>query len=154
LGPDQFEDVSDFQIQQPILRLDKVILSDPTLLNDTVAEITAALDCFACWEDVEIIDLVVREALANAIVHGNHCDPKKTVRISVAVNEDCDLLMSVRDSGSGFDPSGLPDPISAENLLASHGRGIFLIRQLMDEVEFNVDHGTEIHMRRGQRWLE
>jgi serine/threonine-protein kinase RsbW len=154
LGPDQFPDVSNLQVPQVVLRLEKVIPSDPTLLNDAVAEITAALDCAACWDDVEIIGLVVREALANAIVHGNHCDPEKTVSISVAVNEDCDLLMSVKDSGAGFDPSGLPNPIAAENLLAPHGRGIFLIRQLMDEVDFKFDHGTEVRMRRRQNWLE
>ena len=154
LGPDQFRDVSDFQVPQVVLRLEKVIPSDPTLLNDAVAEITAELDCAACWDDVEIIGLVVREALANAIVHGNHCDPEKTVSISVAVNEDCDLLMSVKDSGAGFDPSALPNPIAAENLLAPHGRGIFLIRQLMDEVDFKFDHGTEVRMRRRQNWLE
>jgi serine/threonine-protein kinase RsbW len=154
LGPDQFPDVSDFQVPQVVLRLEKVIPSDLTLLNDAVAEITAALDCAACWDDVEIIGLVVREALANAIVHGNHCDPEKTVSISVAVNEECDLLMSVKDSGAGFDPSGLPNPIAAENLLAPHGRGLFLIRQLMDEVDFKFDHGTEVRMRRRQNWLE
>lgn len=154
LGPDQFPDVSDFQIRQPVLRLEKVIPSDPTLLNDAVSEITAALDCAVCWDDVEIIGLVVREALANAIVHGNRCDPEKTVSISVTVNEDCDLLVSVKDSGSGFDLSGLPNLIAAENLLASHGRGIFLIRQLMDEVDFKFDHGTEVRMRRRQNWLE
>lgn len=154
LGPDQFPDVSDFQVPHVVLRLEKVIPSDPTLLNDVVAEITAALDCAACWDDVEIIGLVVREALANAIVHGSHCDPEKTVSISVAVNEDCDLLMSVKDSGAGFDPSGLPNPIAAENLLAPHGRGIFLIRQLMDEVDFKFDHGTEVRMGRRQKWLE
>jgi serine/threonine-protein kinase RsbW len=154
LGPDQFPDVSGIQAPQVVLRLEKVIPSDPTLLNDAVAEITAALDCAACWDDVEIIGLVVREALANAIVHGNHCDPEKTVSISVAVNEDCDLLMSIKDSGAGFDPSGLPNPIAAENLLAPHGRGIFLIRQLMDEVDFKFDHGTEVRMRRKQNWLE
>jgi anti-sigma regulatory factor (Ser/Thr protein kinase) len=154
LGPDQFRDVSDFQVPQVVLRLEKVIPSDPTLLNDTVAEITAELDCAACWDDVEIIALVVREALANAIVHGNHCDPEKTVSISVAVNENCDLLMSVKDSGAGFDPSGLPNPIAEQNLLAPHGRGIFLIRQLMDEVDFKFDHGTEVRMRRRQNWLE
>jgi len=83
--------------------------------------------------------------------NGNHCDPEKTVSSSVAVNEDCDLLVSVKDSGSGFDPSGLPNPIDAENLLAPHGRGIFLIRQLMDEVDFKFDRGTEVRMRRRQK---
>jgi serine/threonine-protein kinase RsbW len=134
------------------LRLDTVIPSDPSLLNDAVSEITAALFRTGGWadaeSDVETIDLVLREAVVNAIVHGNHCEPEKTVRISVVVNENYDLLVSVKDSGSGFDPSRLPNPIAAENLLAPNGRGIFLIRQLMDEVEFRFDHGTEIRMRR------
>jgi serine/threonine-protein kinase RsbW len=141
-----------------VFRFTKVIPSDPTLVDDAVREITAVLDGIACWDDfdtdVEMIGLVVQEALANAIVHGNHCDPEKTVRISVAVNENSDLLVSVKDSGSGFDPNGLPNPIAAENLLAPHGRGIFLIRQLMDEVEFKFDHGMEVCMRRRQQWLE
>jgi serine/threonine-protein kinase RsbW len=141
-----------------VFRLDRVIPSDVTLLDDAVREITAALIPTACWgsveADVESIELVVAEALANAIVHGNHCDPEKTVRISVAVSESCDLLVSVKDSGSGFDPSELPNPTAAENLLAPHGRGIFLIRQLMDEVDFTFDHGTEIRMLRRQNPLE
>jgi serine/threonine-protein kinase RsbW len=87
------------------------------------------------------------------MVHGNHCDLEKTVSVSVAVNHNCDLFVSVKDSGPGFDPSRLPDPTAPENLLALHGRGIFIIRQLMDEVEFKFDHGTEVRMRRrrGQR---
>ena len=154
-GPDQFPDMSDYRVRRLVFRLDRVIPSDVTLLDDAVREITAALIRTACWggveADVESIELVVAEALANAIVHGNHCDPEKTVRISVAVSESCDLLVSVKDSGSGFDPSRLPNPLAAENLLSPHGRGILLIRQLMDEVYFKFDHGTEVCMRRRQR---
>ncbi len=153
-GPDRRQHLGDFQVQQLVLSIDKVIPSDQSLLDDAVTEITAAIDRTACWDDVERIDLAVREAIANAIVHGNHCDPEKTVRVSVAVNESCDLLIIVKDSGSGFDISGLPNPITAENLLANHGRGIFLVKQFMDQVDFNFDHGTEVHMRRRRRWLE
>jgi len=97
--------------------------------------------------------LAVREAIANAMVHGNHCDPEKAVRISVAVNENCDLFVSVKDSGSGFDPAGLPNPVAPENLLAPHGRGIFIMRQLMDQVDFEFDHGTEVRMRLATAYL-
>lgn len=151
ISPDQSPRVSHLQLRHPVLRLDKLIPSDPKFLDGAISEITAALDRIACWGDVETIGLAVGEALANAMVHGNHCDPQKTVRISVAVNETCGLLVSVKDSGSGFDPSALSNPIAAENLLASHGRGIFLIRQLMDEVDFEFDHGTEIRMVRRPR---
>ena len=145
---------SDFQVPQIALSFDRVIPSDLSLLDGAVDEITAAIDRAACWEDTESIGLAVREALINAMVHGNHCDPTKTVRVSVAVNEDCDLLITVEDSGSGFDPSGIADPTAAQNLLADHGRGIFLMKQLMDQVDFNFDHGTEVHMRRRRRWLD
>jgi anti-sigma regulatory factor (Ser/Thr protein kinase) len=130
------------------LHLEKVIPSDLALLNDTVADVTAALNGIACWNDVGMIALVLREALANAIIHGNHGDHQKTVSISVDVNANCDLLLSVKDAGSGFDPSVLPNPIAAENLLAPRGRGILLIRRFMDEVEFKYDQGTEVRMRR------
>ena len=133
------------------LRVERVIPSDTALLDDAVADITAELDTTACWgggkPDIETIGLAVREAIANAMVHGNRCDPHKEVRISVAVDEHCDLLVSVKDSGSGFDPDGLPNPIAPENLLAQHGRGIFIMRQLMDEVDFKFDQGTEVRMR-------
>jgi anti-sigma regulatory factor (Ser/Thr protein kinase) len=146
-GTDQFRDASDFQVRQLVFRLETVIRSDLTLLDELVGNITAELKDTACCGDAETIGLAVGEALANAIVHGNHCDPEKTVRITVAVNENRDLLVSVKDSGSGFDPTRLPNPIAAENLLAPHGRGIFLIRQYMDEVDFKFDHGTEVRMR-------
>jgi serine/threonine-protein kinase RsbW len=124
------------------------------MLDDAVAEIMLAINRLVCWEDTDKIGIAIGEALANAIVHGNHCEPRKKVRISVALNDNCDLLVSVKDSGSGFDPSALPDPIVAENLSAKHGRGLFLIRHFMDQVEFNFDHGTEVRMRRRQQWLE
>jgi serine/threonine-protein kinase RsbW len=88
------------------------------------------------------------------LVHGNCCDAEKTIAICVALKEDGVLFVSVKDSGSGFDPKALPNPLAVENLLREHGRGIFLMRQFMDEVEFNFDHGTEVRMRRSQRWFE
>jgi len=150
-GLDQFPDRSDFRIRKPVFRLDKVIPSDPTLLDGAVEEITAGLRHTAHWRDGEDIGLVIGEALANAIIHGNSCDPKKTVHIVVVVNEHGELRVSVQDTGSGFDPSRLPDPTAPENLLTPHGRGIFLIRLLMDEVDFKFDHGTELRMRRRKK---
>jgi anti-sigma regulatory factor (Ser/Thr protein kinase) len=131
-----------------VLSLDKVIPSELSLLDDAVAEITAAIDRTAYWEDVESIGLALQEALVNAIVHGYHCEPQKTVRVCVAVYDNRELVIVVKDSGSGFDPSRLPDPTTAENVLAGHGRGVFLMKQVMDEVEFKFEHGTEVSMRR------
>ena len=148
------EPLSDFQVPQLVLRFDRVIPSDLSLLESTVDEITMRIECTARCEDTESIGLAVREALINAMVHGNHCDPEKTVRVSVAVNDECDLLIIVKDSGSGFDPTELPNPIADENLLANHGRGIFLMKQFMDQVDFRFDHGNEVRMRRRRQWLE
>jgi serine/threonine-protein kinase RsbW len=114
------------QVQKLALSLNKVIPSDLSLLDGAVAEITAAIARTGCWEDAESIGRALREALVNAIVHGNRCEPQRTVRVCVAVYENCDLLIAVKDSGSGFDPSRLANPTTAQNLLANHGRGIFL----------------------------
>jgi serine/threonine-protein kinase RsbW len=113
-------------VEKVALSLDKVIPSDLSLLDGAVEEITAAIDRTACWEDSESVGLAVREALVNAIVHGNHCEPQKTVRICVVLYHNCDLLIVVKDSSSGFDPSGLANPTAAENLLADRGRAFSL----------------------------
>jgi serine/threonine-protein kinase RsbW len=134
--------------------LDRVITSDPRFLDDVVEEVTGAVGGTTLWGDVEGIGLAVREALSNAIFHGNGCDPEKAVEICVAVNENCDLLIIVRDSGSGFEPSRVPNPTVGDSVLATHGRGIFLIRQFMDQVEFRFDQGTEVVMRRRRQWFQ
>ncbi len=90
------------------------------------------------------IKLVLEEALTNAIKHGNKFDPKRYVDVEVAVKGDL-LVMKVRDEGAGFDHERLPDPTLQERLMKTSGRGVFLIRQLMDEVNFH-NGGREIHM--------
>ena len=71
----------------------------------------------------------------------------------MGVNQNHDLLIIFRDSGPGFDSSGIANPTAEENLLAIHGRGIFLIQQCMDQVDFKFDHGTQVFMRRRRKWL-
>lgn len=78
----------------------------------------------------------VTEALANAMLYGNRCDPEKTVRIEVSL-DPARVVLNVIDQGSGFDPATVPDPTLPANLQRPGGRGLFLIRNLMDEVEFN-----------------
>jgi serine/threonine-protein kinase RsbW len=145
---------SDFQVPQLVVDLERVIPSDLSFLDATVAEISATIERIACWEEPESIGLAVREAIANAIIHGNHRDPARTVRVHISVNEECDLLITVEDSGLGFDPNGLANPTAAPNLLANHGRGIFLMKQLMDRVDFKFDQGTEVRMSKRRQWIE
>jgi len=101
-----------------------------------------------CAEGNEFqIELALREALANAIVHGCNNDPSKKVECCVACTESSDVVILVRDPGEGFIPSAVPNPLAAENVHATHGRGIYLINQLMDEVSFERN-GAEIRMRK------
>jgi serine/threonine-protein kinase RsbW len=91
------------------------------------------------------IELALSEALANAVVHGCKCDPSKTVECCLVGNDKRGLVIVVRDQGTGFDPAAVPPPTEQENIYSDHGRGIYLINQLMDEVQFHKN-GTEIHM--------
>jgi anti-sigma regulatory factor (Ser/Thr protein kinase) len=96
------------------------------------------------------IELALQEALANAIRHGCQDDPTKSVQCCVTYQDGGDVLIVVRDPGPGFDVTTVPDPLDGTNLFKAHGRGIFLINQLMDDVRFN-DGGREIQMRKRHR---
>ena len=87
------------------------------------------------------------EAVNNGIIHGNKRDPNKKVTLTFEVGDSL-LTVRVGDEGPGVDPTTLPDPLAEENLLRENGRGVFLMRSLMDEVEFNhSSHGSEVIMR-------
>jgi anti-sigma regulatory factor (Ser/Thr protein kinase) len=146
--------IGDHRIQKLSVFFNRVMPSDPGYIDEVVEEVVRAIDNTAFWGDVEGIGLAVREALSNAIVHGNHSDREKSVDIAVAANEICDLIIIVRDAGAGFDPNRVPNPTIADNLLANHGRGIFLIRQFMDRVDFRFKQGTEVVMQRRRQWLQ
>jgi len=95
------------------------------------------------------LTLAVREAAANAVFHGNRLDSGKRTTIVLLV-ERRDLRVQVIDEGSGFDPSTVPDPLAPENLLKPSGRGLLLMRNFMDEVEFEFPDsgGTVVSMRK------
>jgi anti-sigma regulatory factor (Ser/Thr protein kinase) len=84
------------------------------------------------------------EALSNAIIYGNGLDPTKSVNVEVSVTE-ADLTVRVADEGQGFDPGAVSEPSLPEDIEATTGRGLYLIRQLMDHVYFN-DRGNAICM--------
>jgi serine/threonine-protein kinase RsbW len=91
------------------------------------------------------VALAVQEALANAVVHGCGNDPSKEVRCRLQSDPRGQIVIIVTDPGPGFSPDLLSDPKRHENLYADHGRGVYLIRQLMDEVSF-AGSGNEIRM--------
>ena len=82
------------------------------------------------------VGVAVRESVINAIKHGNGNDEQKRVFVEFTpLHADAPgLSIRVRDEGPGFDPEGLPDPLAPENMLKASGRGIFLIRNFMDEM--------------------
>jgi len=89
----------------------------------------------------------LHESLANAVVHGCAKDPDKKVQFVVACDEKRGMLIVVRDPGEGFEPASIPSPIVGKCLFSEHGRGIYLINQLMDEVRYERG-GAEIYMRK------
>jgi len=97
-------------------------------------------------EEVMKIAMAVREAAVNAVLHGNAYDPGKKVTVDFETTAS-DLVITIRDQGKGLDLAKVPDPLAPENLLKTSGRGIFLIRSFMDEVEINpTTSGTEIKL--------
>lgn len=102
--------------------------------------------CETCSEQDKRLHLNFRvgltEALANAMLYGNGDDPSKRVRLQVTMMEGW-VQATVKDQGSGFDPATVPDPTKPENLTKPCGRGLFLMRELLDEVSYN-DRGNEV----------
>src|ERR1700728_3586707 len=113
---------------------------DPQKLN-LLVRVTLAADRKAVDPVVQQVMQAVREMNC---VNGKE-DPSKVVECLVACDEQRGILIIVRDPGPGFDPAAIPSCTMGENLYSNHGRGIFLINQLMDEVKFHKN-GTEIHM--------
>lgn len=86
------------------------------------------------------VDVAVREAVANAIKHGNAQDPGKQVHVDLFL-EGGDVVIQVEDEGVGFDPDQLRDPLAPENLLKPNGRGIFYMKSFMDDIHYGPRPG-------------
>ncbi len=136
----------DFDPEKLRLILRVTLAADRRAVDPVVQEVmdvVRQMDGINGKEDA--IELSLQEALANAVIHGAKEDPTKTVECVVSSDEEHSILIVVRDPGTGFDPESIPGCTVGENVYSNHGRGIFLINQLMDKVEFRKN-GTEIHM--------
>jgi serine/threonine-protein kinase RsbW len=97
-------------------------------------------------DEIMQISMAVREAAVNAVLHGNAYDPGKKVKLEFE-KTGTDLVITIVDQGKGLDLEKIPDPLAPENLMKTSGRGIFLIRSFMDEVEIHPSlTGTEIKL--------
>lgn len=109
------------------------------LLNDLQSELGFNDEFYAR------LMLAVSEAATNGIVHGNQLNESKSVKISAFQDGDL-LIFETSDEGDGFDPNKLPDPLADENLLKTSGRGVFLMEEYADEVDFS-DGGTTLILK-------
>jgi serine/threonine-protein kinase RsbW len=97
-------------------------------------------------DEVLQISMAVREGAVNAVLHGNAYAPDKKVTLAFEHTAN-DLVIIIRDQGKGMDLSKIPNPLAPENLLKTSGRGIFLMRSFMDEVEIRpTQTGTELKL--------
>lgn len=114
------------------------------VVDDLILRIAARRPADGSEIDIEI---ALREALTNAVVHGNHGDPDRHVDIRCRCGADGAVDITIRDQGEGFDCRALPDPTAGQNRMSGHGRGVYLMRALMDEVRYE-DLGRVVYMRK------
>ena len=115
---------------------------------DSAEQAASRIASEAGFDDDEVmrIAMAVREAAVNAVLHGNAYDPGKKVSLAFE-RTGADLVITIRDQGKGLDLQKIPDPLAPENLLKTSGRGIFLIRSFMDEVQLTRSEGGGSRLR-------
>jgi serine/threonine-protein kinase RsbW len=117
-------------------------------IDEAAAAVAEFMNRLGIGEDIAFgIDMAVREAVTNAVVHGNKLDDAKEIEVKLRNTPEV-FEISVHDQGSGFNPNEVPDPTRDENILKTSGRGIFFMRNFMDEVNWSSDPkgGTSVHM--------
>ena len=132
-----------------LLEIDAWIPSEISAISPLVERLMRLVEGSHCVTGEETaVELALREALSNAVVHGNRLDAHKLVHVRCRCKVGKGISITVSDQGQGFDPSAVPDPLSVDNLEAEHGRGIHLMKLAMDEVSFE-QRGAEVHMFKG-----
>ena len=121
------------------------LASDPKNVSRVESFVEHLVDKYGISPDVYGNILIsLTEAVTNAIIHGNDNDKTKTVQVRLKKQENI-LAFLISDEGGGFDFDNLPDPTAPENLLKIGGRGVFLMRQLSDDVVF-YDNGSTVEI--------
>jgi serine/threonine-protein kinase RsbW len=118
----------------PFVELRQSLPSQIAIISPFVDQLMHFIAKFRNPDGSELnIETALREALANAIMHGNHEDPRKIVCVACRCTTDGDVSLTVQDEGQGFDTAAVLDPTTPENRLLPHGRGIYLMKTLMDD---------------------
>lgn len=123
----------------------KEIFSDPELMPEVEQFVLDVAEEVGLNENkFNNIALAVAEAISNSIKHGNKNDKNKKVFIKIEVKND-QMIVTLKDEGTGFDPNTVPDPTRPENILKESGRGVHIMRSLLDDLRYNfTPNGTEI----------
>lgn len=120
------------------------VRSNIRLVESFILDINDALDLESSILDRIMISIT--EVVNNGIIHGNQSDPTKQVHLSCACYDD-HIDFVIRDEGQGFSPDDIPDPLDEKNLLKEGGRGVLIIRSMMDDVRFHpTQDGMEVHL--------
>ncbi len=131
------------------LEVEAQMLSKIEAISPMVDRLMRSIEESQCVPGEEFsVELALREALNNAVIHGNHLDSRKLVWIRCRCELGQGVSIVVRDQGQGFDVTAIPDPLAAENLEAEQGRGILLMKFAMNEVSFERG-GAEVRMWKG-----
>jgi serine/threonine-protein kinase RsbW len=134
----------------PCLELERSLPSEVAAISPFVDKLMLLIRKYGCAAEGESeVEIALREALANAIIHGNHENPRKHVYVRFRCEPD-EVSFAVKDEGRGFDLTKIADPTAPGNTGAVHGRGIYLMKALMDEVRFE-EGGVVVHMRKRAR---
>lgn len=117
-------------------------------VDEAAAAVAQFMNRLGIGEDIAFgVDMAVREAVTNAVIHGNKLDNAKEIGLKLRNTPEV-FEISVHDQGSGFDPNEVPDPTKDENILKTSGRGVFFMRNFMDQVDWSADPegGTRVRM--------
>jgi serine/threonine-protein kinase RsbW len=132
----------------PFVELRQSLPSQIAIISLIVDQLMHFIARFRTPDGSELnIETALHEALANAIVHGNHEDPRKLVWVACRCTTDGEVSLTVQDQGQGFDTAAVLDPTTPGNRLLPHGRGIYLIKTLMDDVCFEQG-GAVVYMHK------
>ena len=136
----------------PFVELRQSLSSQVAIVSPFVDQLMRFILKFRLADGSEIdIEMALLEALANAVIHGNGDNSGKRIYVTCRCYMDGEVSITVRDEGKGFDSISVGDPTLLENRLFTHGRGIYLMKTLMDEVTFE-EGGAVVRMRKNSNF--